>query len=428
MTSTDRPSGFTADTVVHTDKGLVRFDRLFMRVNTGEDFRVWTHDAADTTTAGTTTAGTGMTSSVPDAFMITGKHPVQRLRFSNGMELRCTPNRRILTYDRGWREARQLGADDRVRALDLPTMAIAADWAVPVSADWEAYRTKGDHGQPLRLPDVWSDEFAHYIGWLVGDGSTSGASTVTTYGSADDRSEILPAHQRLVEQVNDGRPIKLAEQANGTAHLRLTRRPLKRFLETLGVVSATGEHKSVPWAIEQAPPEIVAAFLRGLFDADGGVASHHELGPYVGLSSLSVDLLRGVQRLLSTFGIASTVNAARRSGKVPVIVPSEPADPPAVAPSPAGAPPRASFQLRLRGAAMRQFAVDIGFSLSRKAAALDAWIATDDVAVGDPWADTSIRLDERLDEGIELTYEIIEPRNRSYVVNGIAVGNGEPCG
>ena len=77
---------------------------------------------------------------------------------------------------------------------------------------------------------------------------------------------------------------------------------------------------------------------------------------------------------------------------------------------------------------MRRFAVDIGFSLSRKAAALDAWIATDDVAVGDPWADTSIRLDERLDEGIELTYEIIEPRNRSYVVNGIAVGNGEPCG
>lgn len=424
MTSTDRTSGFTADSLVHTDKGLVRFDQLFMRVNTGEDFRVWTHDATRPARH-----GSGMASSTPDAFMITGKHPVQRLRFSNGMELRCTPNRRVLTLDRGWREARQLGADDRVCTLDLPTMAIAADWVVPVTADWEAYRTKGDHGQPLRLPDVWGEEFAHYLGWLVGDGSTSGASTVTTYGSADDRSEVLPTHQRLVEHVNDGRPIKLAEQANGTAHLRLTRRPLKRFLESLGVVSATGEHKSVPWAIEQAPPEIVAAFLRGLFDADGGVASHHELGPYVGLSSLSIELLRGVQRLLSTFGIASTINTVRRSGKVPVVAPTAPGHPEAVVSAvPVGAPARTSFQLRLRGGAMRQFAAEVGFSLSRKAAALDAWIATDDVAAIDARADTPIRLDERLDEGIELTYEIVEPRNHSYVVNGVAVGDGQPAG
>src|SRR6056297_3734371 len=74
---------------------------------------------------------------------------------------------------------------------------------------------------------------------------------------------------------------------------------------------------------------------------------------------------------------------------------------------------------------MARFAADIGFSLSRKTATLDAWIATDAVDAVDDSAgiDTSIRLVERLDEGIELTYNLSEPRNHSYVANGVVVRN-----
>ena len=35
---------FTGDTLVHTDKGLIRFKELFDRANHGEEFQVWTHD------------------------------------------------------------------------------------------------------------------------------------------------------------------------------------------------------------------------------------------------------------------------------------------------------------------------------------------------------------------------------------------------
>ena len=277
---------FTGDSLVHTDKGLIRFDELFARANTGEEFRVWTHDITNADTP-----VDEMYLTTPDAFMITGKNPIQRLRFSNGMELRCTPTHRIFTLDRGWIEAQELTADDRVRSLDLAAPAVSADWAVPVASDWNEYRSKGDHDVPLRLPDVWSDGFAHYLGWLVGDGSTSGVSTVTIYGSADDRVEILPMHQMLLEGINDGRPIKLSEQDNGTVQLRLSRRSLKKYVEALGVKSVTGEHKCVPWSIEQAPSEIVAGFLRGLFDADGCAVLNPQKGSYVGLGSISIELL-----------------------------------------------------------------------------------------------------------------------------------------
>ncbi len=398
---------FTGDSLVHTDKGLIRFDELFARANTGEEFRVWTHDVTHAEAP-----AQDMHLTTPEAYMITGRNPIQRLRFSNGMELRCTPSHRIFTLDRGYVEAQDLTPDDRVRSLDLPAAALGADWSIPVSSDGDDDRTKGDRDLPLELPDVWSDGFAHYLGWLIGDGSTSGSSTVTIYGSADVRDEILPIHQTLLEEFNAGRPIKLSEQENGTVQLRLTRRALKRYLEALGVTSVTGEHKTVPWSIEQAPPEIVAGFLRGLFDADGCAVHNPQKGSYVGLGSISIELLRGAQRLLSTFGISSRIDNVMRAGSRSFSHERKDG-------STATYVNKASFDLRITGRSLHRFASEIGFSLSRKATTLRTAVIGHDVYD----VDTSIRLVERSDEGIELTYNLSEPRNHSYVVNGVVVRN-----
>ena len=74
-------------------------------------------------------------------------------------------------------------------------------------------------------PASGREEFAHYLGWLIGDGSTSGTTVTTIYGSVEDRHEILPRHAEFVEWVNGDRPLKVSEQANGTAQLRLAAAP-----------------------------------------------------------------------------------------------------------------------------------------------------------------------------------------------------------
>jgi ribonucleoside-diphosphate reductase alpha chain len=398
---------FTGDALVHTDKGLIRFDELFARANGGEEFQVWTHDITSVHAP-----ADEMTLTTPEAFMITGKNPVQRLRFSNGMELRCTPSHRIFTLNRGYVEAEALTVDDQVRSLDLAAPAVNADMAVPVRSDPEHDPTTGDRDSQLHLPDVWTDVFAHYVGWLVGDRSTAGPSTVTIYRSPDERTEILPMHQELLEAINDGRPIKLSEQSNGTVQLRLTRRPLDRYLEALGVASVTGERKTVPWSIEQAPPEIVAAFLRGLFDADGCAVHDPDTGSYVGLGSISVELLRGVQRLLSTFGITSRLHNVRRPGASDF---SHERHDGSVATDGS----TASFDLRIAGRSLHRFAAEIGFSLSQKSVLLREAL----IDHGAYAEDTTIRLVDRTDEGVELTYNLSEPRNHSYVVNGVVVRN-----
>src|SRR5690349_13293365 len=87
---------FTADSLVHTDRGLIRFDELFDRARQGESFGIYTHDA---TNPDAPRQSLEITS--PEALMITGTNEIVRLRFSNGMQLRCTPGHRIFTLNRG---------------------------------------------------------------------------------------------------------------------------------------------------------------------------------------------------------------------------------------------------------------------------------------------------------------------------------------
>ncbi len=411
--NTGRISGsnpcFTADMLVHTDKGFVRFDALVDRVNQGEQFAVYTHDATNAEPVEKAVL------SSPEAIMITGYNDIVRLRFDNGMELRCTPSHKIFTANRGYVAAEDLTADDRVKVLDVPAPAVEADLALPVPTDPATYREAFGRNELLRFPEEWTEEFAHYLGWLVGDGSTSGNTTSTIYGSAEDRDEVLPRHAELLEWVNGDRPIKLSEQANGTAQLRLGRAPFKRFLESLGVKSVTGAYKQVPWAIEQAPAFAASAFLRGLFDADGCVRVDHSKGCYVGLGSISPELLRGVQRLLTTFGISSHIYQTRKDAHATGFsYTRKDGTSTTYASGPA-------YDLRIASGSIRQFAAEIGFSLSRKSALLDEVASGGEHGFYD--VDRTVRLAERAADGRELTYNLSEPRNHSYVVNGVVVRN-----
>ncbi len=399
---------FTGDSLVYTSKGLIRFRELIQRVNAGESFLIYTHNR----TAGEPQEGVRL--SEPVQWMVTGVNEVWRLRFSNGIEVRCTPNHRFFTLNRGMVRADELTPDDVVLVTDAPCLPVDASWSLPVPADWKQLRAKGERHARLNLPSEWSVPFAEMLGHLTGDGCfvRSSPMVVWTYGSAEEQEQLLPRHRTVLESL--GLRPHISRQTNGTVQLRVVRAAFGRFLQALGVPKARAAEKRVPDSIFQAPPEIVAAYLRGLFTADGCAHDDQKKGTrYIGLGSKSLTLLQQVQQLLLMFGIQSRIytQPPRQSG----FRYTRKRDGQQVSYSSLGN----SYDLRITGPSIRRFYDYIGFATTSKQQTLERWIREHEFY--------AVRVDahlvEREFDGYELTYNLTEPLHHTYIVNGLVVAN-----
>lgn len=275
------------------------------------------------------------------------------LSFSDGSRVRCTPDHTFSTSDGRSVRADALSREDRVlrRVAYVPRSDcpdVLPEAAVAVT-----------RGSKLELPTLWDEGLAHYLGWLVGDGSFSHRGAVTIYGSRADIAEVLPLHHRLLARWSGFAP-RPSVQANGTIQLRLKRHDFVAYLDALGVVAKKSAEKRVPSAIRTAPEEALTTFLRGLFDADGCVVNDVAKGTrYVGLGSKSEELLLGVQALLGSLGIWGRIY---RTGRKKDCFEYTRKDGTHVTYSSSGP----SFDLRITGRSLREFAVLVDFSLEGK--------------------------------------------------------------
>ncbi len=395
---------FPGDARVHTTLGLLPFEELYERADAGEEFQVYTHRAtADD-------PGEGVVATTPVAVMRNGVKPIVRLRFSNGHEVRCTPNHRLWTENRGYVSAEDLTSDDRVMLNDSPTPATDGSWELPVRVNTVAKSfSRGGSVSLQILPDVWSEGLGELTGHLVGDGWLTDVQTGWVYGGDDIADGLADSHEGLLEELMGG--ASRQEMSNGTVQLRVGAEPVREFFRGLGVTTDRAHAKRVPQSIFTAPVEVQAAFLRGLFGADGCV-SWTETNRYVGLGSRSNGLLRDVQLLLSASGIRSQIYQASgsatqrftytRKDGTDVTYDSKP-----------------GFDLRITGSDMQRFAEEIGFSTPRKQIALERLIAQ----FGRYRTKTSTRLAEREPDGQEHVYNLTEPLHHSYIINGIPVAN-----
>jgi ribonucleoside-diphosphate reductase alpha chain len=399
---------FPGDARVHTTKGLLTFEELYERAIYGEHVPVYTHRAtADQ-------PGEGVVASEPVAIMQNGVERILRLRFSNGQELRCTPNHRLWTTNRGYVAAENLTEQDKVLLNDASTPATDASWELPtkVGAHAKSFERGGAVTyQPL--PERWSEGLAELTGHVIGDGCLTDSRIEWVYGGDDIEDGLAGSHEGMLRELVGG--ISRQPMDNGTVQLRAGSEAVRYFFRTLGVTSARAHEKRVPVSVFTAPTEVQAAFLRGLFGADGCVSrlSGNKGYRYVGLGSRSEALLKDVQRVLNGFGIrgriyevsGSSENGCftyRRKDGTEVTYGS-----------------RKGYDLRITGGDLERFADAIGFSTPRKQSALESLLgetrrySTKGV----------VSLASREDDGQEYVYNLTEPLHHSYIVDGFVVAN-----
>ena len=162
--------------------------------------------------------------------MRNGVKSILRLRFANGQELRCTPNHRLWTLNRGYVAAEDLTADDSVLLNDSPTPAEDASWALPVKVEALAKSfSRGGTVTYQELPDTWTEGLGELTGHLIGDGWMTEVQTAWVYGGDDIEDGVADSHEGMLRGSSSAASPR-QEMDKGRVQLRRGKRSRARLL------------------------------------------------------------------------------------------------------------------------------------------------------------------------------------------------------
>ncbi len=243
----------------------------------------------------------------PKVFDKMGYSQIVSITTSLGNTLRGKPGHKVLAIKSG-------GCSPKWTSLSKITAS--SEYYVPVKVGGDVWSkenvtfdfvTHSHHNNEVTIPDLpeqMTVELAQLLGHLTGDGHVPGNGTVHFVSGDKD------SFYDYVELFYDCFDLDISERVvekENKYEVSLHSSQLSQYLSYLG---ATGysRTKSVPWAIRQSTKEVVIAYLRGLFDADGCCGDKS-----ISLSTSSKKLAVEVQQLLLNLGIVSSIKEYRQN-------------------------------------------------------------------------------------------------------------------
>ncbi|HLA47520.1 MAG TPA: ribonucleotide reductase N-terminal alpha domain-containing protein [Thermoplasmata archaeon] len=303
----------TGDTLVSTERGLIAIAELARRYPNGgvsivTDRRV---PAEVVTESGGLLLATGDQAArgtrlgpITGAWS-SGVKPVWRLVTKSGLELTATADHKILTTE-GWVRVEELVAGKDILLLQSGPGKFPEEPSLPFRPT-NVYVGGNGKTTTLNLPSVWSEDLGLALGWLVGDGWIRAGDRNCRVGFTFSKTDA-PIFATLRPILNRwyGKAVRAVQRSNGVYHLSYHSKFFVDFFLRLGVHAVSSGEKRVPASLFQAPRDVVVAFLRALFTADGTVRDNpRSNSSWVALTSKSRHLLQGVQLLLLNLGIRS---------------------------------------------------------------------------------------------------------------------------
>ncbi len=249
------------------------------------------------------------------AARMTGRKKTVRIITFNGMALECTPDHRILCYNRNgstyWKAASELSEGDFVCILKPQTdFSIGRMKSIVKRSN---FFTKYNH-RVFGPEEMECDDGIGYIqGALTGDGC------VVRPNSLEIAFGNNLGHARGVQSIADRRTPnqwRLIESKNNWS-LKIDSVLVKEHFRNFGMPFVKAPHKTTPRSVFQSPPDIIKSYIRGLFDSDGTIAAgtgRSGSNIKIRLGSSSLKLLQEVQLLLNDFGIKSSIVLNARKG------------------------------------------------------------------------------------------------------------------
>lgn len=331
---TQAPNGCVApDTLVSTATGMQPI--VSMGDPNGDQWQIMTRGVQ-------TDVGVRATSH----FYINGRRAVKTLRTKRGFSITATHRHQLRVLDRHgdyvWRRMDEMQVGD---TIVLKRDTLSEGETVELTPVEQGSRALSE------LPTTMTPAFAELLGLYMGDGNTKKRGGLHIAVTAED-DDLIDHVKALMIAVWGSRHIGL-EASRGCVVVNLTGYYISRFFEANGLAKPAGKNGQgaagafIPEKVLRAGRKAVAAFLRGLFEADGSISSG-----IVTLVSTSETLVKQVQVALLGLGIVATIRQMPQSeGRFGT---------------------RPLYELRiLNRRELAKFAVEVGFISARKRAKLE---------------------------------------------------------
>lgn len=221
-----------------------------------------------------------------------GVKSVVRLTTNFGRELVCTPDHKIYTTD-GWVEAKETYG----KAVNNNSRNIFGDFRYSRKITQEQ---DNPHGGKLAFNNEefeLNEDTAYIAGIMTGDGDFTRNNGLTVACVIPEKREVF--YNAFVKVF--GEQVKTTESG-----VYIYSKGVRRFYEELGFGYKKCYEKEIPSSILQSPKNIQVAYLRGLFDSDGGATyfKHHNwFETHLNYSSSSRKLITQIALLLRNLGI-----------------------------------------------------------------------------------------------------------------------------
>src|SRR3954447_22344749 len=288
------PTGcLTADTLVTTDRGLVRL---------GEIGDVYGDRWQDLDLTVSTDEGPRQATK----FFVNGEEPTRRISTEGGYTIQGTLAHRIKVVNPAtgaweWKRLADIAPGDTL-PMQLRTLVGEPRQVVLPVLD-QAYYAGDRHA---RVPDAVSPELAEFVGYFMGDGSLHAKGIRLCVANTD--LDVAGRLSVLSKELFGLEPAVTAQE--GYQELALQSVRLARWWQAAGFAkglpnadhSGKGWISRIPSAILEAnDPAVYGAFLRGLFEADGTV-----LDGVPSLSTAHESFAAEIRTLLLAMGLATT--------------------------------------------------------------------------------------------------------------------------
>jgi ribonucleoside-diphosphate reductase alpha chain len=244
-------------------------------------------------------------------FMPNGIKQCFRVRTEEGYELEVTAGHKFAFWNEltGKFDVKPIEEFANGEAMYVLTEASEGGRSIPLTTPEIAEGVNSDSVKEMRFPSELNDKLAYVAGLMYGDGElrTAYPYRVRVAFCKDAAGQQSAERFRAYcGELFGEEPLLLGDEKN-YQQIGYTRKHLIDFLATNGLAKGKAHDLGFPTQLFEASPEVRAAFLAGLLDADG---TYQQRGGW-SLSGIDRAFMVQVQRLLLTLGVPSKLRVSR---------------------------------------------------------------------------------------------------------------------